>query len=213
MKKSDASTPCSTPLQLGVDGWCINARRLASPNFNARPPSSSVSLLVIHNISLPAGQFGNRHIEDLFLNQLDLQADPSFTSLRDVQVSSHFFIQRDGQLVQFVSTLDRAWHAGVSEFQGRFGCNDFSVGIELEGADDIPFEDDQYRTLVNLTHCLLQQLPLRHIVGHEDIAPGRKTDPGPCFAWKYYQNLLQREMQQTKTLVPTSAMPAFPFVL
>jgi AmpD protein len=213
MKKIESSERAAQPLQLSQGGWCNNAHRLVSPNFNARPLGSIVSLLVIHNISLPAGQFGNRHVENLFLNQLDLQADPSFAFLREVQVSSHFFIRRDGQLYQFVSTADRAWHAGVSEFQGRAGCNDFSIGIELEGTDDLPFEATQYQTLASLTQCLLQQLPLRYIVGHEHIAPGRKTDPGPCFAWKQYQDLLHQKMQQADTLVPTSAMPTFPFVL
>ena len=169
------------------EGWCEQAVRLESPNFNARPVQGDISLLVIHNISLPAGQFGGRSIVELFQNCLDCSAHESFESLRAVNVSSHFLIRRDGTLLQFVSTLERAWHAGVSSFGGREACNDFSIGIELEGTDDLPFEPAQYASLDLLTVTLLNRFAITHIVGHDEIAPGRKTDPGPCFDWALYQ--------------------------
>jgi AmpD protein len=172
---------------IAENGWCTQAFRQESPNFNARPVPEDISLLVIHNISLPAGQFGGKAISELFTNCLDCSAHESFESLRDVKVSSHFLIQRDGVLLQFVSTLDRAWHAGVSAFEGRVACNDFSIGIELEGSDDMPFESVQYESLGLLTQALLARFPIAHIVGHDEIAPGRKTDPGPCFDWDLYE--------------------------
>ncbi|MES2049758.1 MAG: 1,6-anhydro-N-acetylmuramyl-L-alanine amidase AmpD [Pseudomonadota bacterium] len=169
------------------DGWCQRASRQVSPNYNARPDGADISLLVIHNISLPAGQFGGDAIAELFQNCLDCSAHESFASLREVKVSSHFLIRRDGTVLQFVSTLDRAWHAGVSSFDGRSACNDFSIGIELEGTDDLPFETAQYDSLTLLTQALLARFAITHIVGHDEIAPGRKTDPGPCFDWALYE--------------------------
>jgi len=142
---------------------------------------------VIHNISLPAGQFETPYIVELFQNSLDCDAHPSFADLRDLKVSSHFLIRRNGLIQQFVSVLERAWHAGLSQFQGRDGCNDFSIGIELEGTDDVPFEDAQYASLQQLSAALIQQFPIEHIVGHAEIAPGRKTDPGPYFDWLRYR--------------------------
>ncbi len=171
-------------------GWCECAEVQRSPNFGARPQGMVVDLLVIHNISLPVAEFGSDHIIHLFQNRLDYAAHPSFDSLRDVQVSSHFLIRRDGRLIQFVSVFDRAWHAGVSHFKGRDGCNDFSVGIELEGCDTAPFNDAQYQCLYTLSHSLMQVFPLSDIVGHQEIAPGRKTDPGPYFEWSRYQGHL-----------------------
>lgn len=173
--------------QISPDGWCLQACRQPSPNYNARPDPADITLLVIHNISLPAGQFGGTAITALFQNCLDCSSHDSFESLRALKVSSHFLIRRDGALLQFVSVLDRAWHAGVSSFEGRAACNDFSVGIELEGTDDVPFESAQYDALRLLTQALLAHLPITHIVGHSEIAPGRKTDPGPCFDWGRYQ--------------------------
>ena len=152
-----------------------------------------MDLLVIHGISLPAGHYGGPHIEALFLNRLATQADPSFASLAGLRVSAHFLIRRDGALLQFVATVDRAWHAGVSSFEGRTACNDFSLGIELEGCDDEPYEDAQYAQLVALTLCLQAGYPgisTDRIVGHADIAPGRKTDPGPHFDWALYRRAL-----------------------
>jgi len=171
-------------------GWLAGVRRCPSPNFNLRPSLNrqpiAVDLLVIHNISLPAGQFGTDYVEQLFCNRLDPSSHPSFESLRDVTVSAHFFVRRDGAIVQFVATDARAWHAGVSQFEGRDNCNDFSVGIELEGTDELSFADAQYDSLRWLVQGLIRnypQLTPARIVGHSDIAPGRKTDPGPAFEW------------------------------
>ena len=170
-------------------GWCDSARRCPSPNCNARP-DGEVSLLVIHNISLPPGQFGTGEVENLFLNRLDPQAHPYFAGIAHLQVSAHFLIARDGALTQFVSCNERAWHAGVSCFAGREQCNDFSLGIELEGTDELPYSDAQYATLQALTRALLCAYPgldVERICGHSDIAPQRKTDPGPAFDWARYR--------------------------
>jgi AmpD protein len=175
------------------EGWLKPARRLPSPNFNARPIGGDISLLIIHNISLPAGQFGSGNIEALFTNCLDCSIHPSFDDLRQLSVSSHLLIDRDGGVSQFVSFEDRAWHAGVSVYDGRENCNDFSIGIELEGCDDIAYTSAQYRELINISHCFSRYYPainLGRIVGHCDIAPGRKTDPGPAFDWPLYKNSL-----------------------
>ncbi|MBF7730271.1 1,6-anhydro-N-acetylmuramyl-L-alanine amidase AmpD [Pseudomonas sp. N040] len=166
-------------------GWCAGIRHCPSPNFNARP-AAEISLLVIHNISLPPGQFGTGKVEELFCNRLDPCEHPYFSAIASLQVSAHFLIERDGTLIQFVSCLDRAWHAGVSAFAGRQGCNDFSLGIELEGTDEQPYSDLQYAALSNLIRELQSyypQLTAERICGHCDIAPGRKTDPGPAFDW------------------------------
>ena len=161
-----------------------------SPNFNARPTHSDISLLVIHNISLPPGQFGTPYVADLFLNQLDLQADPWFKeNLRGLTVSAHFVIDRTGHITQFVSCDARAWHAGVSQHAGREQCNDFSIGIELEGTDTLAYTEAQYNALAALTQCLRARYPLTAVRGHCDIAPGRKTDPGPAFDWARYAQL------------------------
>lgn len=176
-------------LSLTIDdaGWAATARRVASPNFDARPEGASVSLAVIHAISLPPGVFGGDSVEHLFLNSLDVEAHPYFSLIRDLRVSAHFFIRRDGELVQFVSCAQRAWHAGVSRWNGRERCNDFSIGIELEGCDEQSFSDAQYRCLGSLLEALRQRYPIEAVVGHADIAPGRKTDPGPCFEWHRVQ--------------------------
>jgi len=171
-------------------GWCRRAQRHASPNFDARPASTDIDLLVVHNISLPPGQFGGPYIADLFGNCLDYDRHPYFDQLRALRVSAHFLIRRDGSLIQFVSANERAWHAGVSSFAGRERCNDFSIGIELEGSDFVPFDDRQYRTLADLTTALQRRYPLRAVTGHEHIAPGRKTDPGPFFDWNAYRALV-----------------------
>ncbi|WOT05468.1 1,6-anhydro-N-acetylmuramyl-L-alanine amidase AmpD [Shewanella youngdeokensis] len=168
-----------------VDGWIAQARRCVSPHFNVRP-QAEVSLLVVHNISLPAGRFGLPYIDQLFQGCLDINADCSFNELHGLEVSAHFLIRRDGELVQYVSCDDRAWHAGVSTFAGRPNCNDYAIGVELEGTDDIQYTDAQYACLQQLTLCLLAQYPNLapdKIVGHCDIAPGRKTDPGDSFDW------------------------------
>ena len=170
-------------------GWLASARRCVSPHFNARP-NNEVSLLVIHNISLPAGCFGLPHIDALFQGCLDLEADDSFSELNGLQVSAHFLIRRDGEIVQYVSCDDRAWHAGVSQFQGRENCNDFAIGIELEGTDFVAYTDAQYQQLTELTLEIMAQYPMitpTRIVGHCDIAPIRKTDPGESFDWQRYR--------------------------
>jgi N-acetyl-anhydromuramoyl-L-alanine amidase len=170
--------------RLGHDGWFKSVRRAASPNFDQRPADAAIELIVVHNISLPPGCYGGGHIERLFTNILDPNADPTFADLATMRVSAHLLIERDGAAVQFVSCLERAWHAGVSEFEQRVRCNDFSIGIELEGTDDDPYADAQYATLQQLIEQLVSRYPIRAVRGHCDIAPGRKTDPGPAFDWR-----------------------------
>ena len=176
-----------------TSGWLRGALRLPSPNRDRRPAGTRIELLVIHNISLPPGAFGGPGIERLFLNQLDPAEHPYFAELAHLRVSAHLLIRRDGQLVQFVPLHLRAWHAGQSCFQGRERCNDFSIGIELEGADQIPYESAQYQTLTQVTRELQRRYPgitPKRIVGHSDIAPNRKTDPGPAFDWDRFRQLL-----------------------
>jgi AmpD protein len=163
---------------------------VASPNFDPRPAGTPISLLVVHNISLPPGEFGGDGVVRLFTNTLDHAAHPYYAALRDLRVSSHFLVRRDGAVLQFVSCLDRAWHAGVSCWQGRERCNDFSIGVELEGGDDLPYAEAQYLVLADLTRALRARYPIADIAGHSDIAPGRKTDPGPAFDWRHYRSLL-----------------------
>lgn len=165
-------------------GWYTHAQRLDSPNFGPRPAGACIDLLVIHSISLPPGQYGGQEVQALFTNQLDWDAHPYFAQIRGLQVSSHFYIRRDGSLWQFVSTDDRAWHAGQSEYRGRAQCNDDSIGIELEGLEGDVFEDAQYTRLSQLCQDLRQRYPIAHVAGHQHIAPGRKQDPGPGFDWK-----------------------------
>ncbi|MER2493207.1 1,6-anhydro-N-acetylmuramyl-L-alanine amidase AmpD [Catenovulum sediminis] len=170
----------------------------ASPHFNDRPNVNNINLLVIHCISLPAEQFGLKYIDDLFLGCLDCDADASFNALSGLRVSAHVLIRRTGEVVQFVPFDKRAWHAGVSCFKGLDNCNDFSIGIELEGADNIEYEAIQYQQLAKVVRQIQCQYPLilnDNIVGHCDIAPGRKTDPGPAFNWDYFFNLLDKEKQ------------------
>lgn len=175
--------------ELDDRGWVMRARHVLSPHHDARPRAGSPpSLVVIHAISLPAGQFGGRDIERLFTQGLDETVHASYALLRGLQVSAHFLILRTGALTQFVSTDRRAWHAGVSRWQGRDDCNDFSLGIELEGTDDQPFTEAQYVTLESLLAGLRQRYPIRSLTGHSDIAPGRKTDPGPHFDWMRWRH-------------------------
>ncbi|MGC9162252.1 MAG: 1,6-anhydro-N-acetylmuramyl-L-alanine amidase AmpD [Thiomonas sp.] len=169
-------------------GWLPYARHIPSPNADERPPGARIDLLVIHCIALPPRQYGGDAIERLFCNRLDPAQHPAFAALAGLKVSAHFVVYRDGGLTQFVSCERRAWHAGVSQFFGRTRCNDFSIGIELEGSDDTPFEPAQYDTLIALGSELLARYPLRAVVGHSDIAPGRKTDPGTGFDWKALRN-------------------------
>ena len=175
-----------------ASGWCEGVHRCPSPNFNERP-DGEISLLVIHNISLPPGQFATGKVQAFFQNRLDVTEHPYFEGIKALRVSAHFLIERDGQITQFVSCLDRAWHAGISSFEGREACNDFSLGIELEGTDGQPFTDAQYQALIALTRQLQQHYPQitpQRICGHSDVAPGRKTDPGPCFDWARFRREL-----------------------
>ncbi len=170
--------------RLTDDGLIEGARYVASPNCDARPAGAVIELIVVHNISLPPGEFGGPGIIDLFLNQLRPEGHPAYAGIAHLRVSAHFLIRRDGELVQFVPCARRAWHAGVSNWRGRERCNDFSIGIELEGADDSPFEDAQYEQLRQVVAALRARYPIAEVTGHADIAPGRKTDPGPAFEWK-----------------------------
>jgi AmpD protein len=181
-------------VSLGVshwnDGWWSRAQRIDSPNFGERPKHAQIDLLVIHSISLPPGVYGGNEIEALFTNQLDWDAHPYFAQIRGMQVSSHFVIRRDGGLLQFVSCDKRAWHAGVSHYRGRDNCNDDSIGIELEGLEGETFEVAQYDTLSVVCKELMKNYPIAHIAGHEDVAPGRKFDPGAGFDWQSLQDKL-----------------------
>lgn len=175
------------------DGWLTGARACPSPNHDARPDADDISLLVIHNISLPPGRFGGPYIDQLFTNCLDPGAHPYFAGIHTLRVSSHLLIGRDGRVTQYVPFGARAWHAGVSRYEGRERCNDFSIGIELEGCDERPFTARQYAKLAAVTKALLAAYPrlsAARIVGHSDIAPGRKTDPGPHFDWARYRAAL-----------------------
>ena len=172
-------------MRITEQGWLTGAEHVLSPNCDERP-AGEVSLLVIHNISLPPGQFGGDGVQRLFTNTLDTSEHPYYQTIAGLKVSAHFFIRRDGHLIQFVSCSQRAWHAGASCWQGAHRCNDYSIGIELEGSDCTPFTDDQYAVLRQLTRALRTRYALRGIAGHSDIAPQRKTDPGPYFDWLRY---------------------------
>ena len=179
----------SDSLDRNAAGWLPSARRLPSSNCDNRPPGTLIDLLVIHNISLPPGEFAGDWIDDFFLNRLDPTAHPYFATIAPMRVSAHFLIRRNGRLTHYVSCEQRAWHAGVSTFMGRERCNDYSIGIELEGTDDIAFTSAQYRVLTDCTRRIRTRYPAitpARIVGHRDIAPGRKTDPGLAFDWERY---------------------------
>jgi AmpD protein len=177
-------------------GWLERVRRVESPNSDERPPDTTLDLIVVHGISLPPGRFGEGWIDRFFLNELPVAADPYFATIADMKVSAHALVARDGNVTQYVSFNRRAWHAGRSAYCGRNACNDFSVGIELEGTDDLPYERAQYTALAALVRALRRAYPsLRgaDIVGHSDIAPGRKTDPGTAFDWGALHKLLDRK--------------------
>jgi len=176
------------PRRDAARGW----RRIDSPNRDARPEGETVRLIVIHAISLPPDEFGGPGVEQLFTNTLDPGAHPYYAAIHELRVSAHYFIRRDGGLIEFVDPDLRAWHAGVSCWAGRERCNDFSVGIELEGCDTRPFESVQYRRLADLLRRLCRRYPVEGVVGHSDVAPGRKTDPGPCFDWAKLRRMLRR---------------------
>jgi AmpD protein len=180
-------------MNIDEKGWLTDIRHHLSPNFDDRPSGHPVDLLVIHNISLPPEQFEGDWILDFFCNELDPQAHPYFQEIANLEVSAHLLIRRSGEIIQFVSFDQRAWHAGQSCYQGRERCNDFSIGIELEGSDNQPFTESQYQALQQVTRLLMQHYPalsLDRIAGHSEIAPDRKTDPGPCFDWQHYRKLL-----------------------
>ena len=178
------------PPTLWDNGWYRHARRLPSPNFGPRPPRTQVELIVLHSISLPPGQYGGDEVHRLFTNRLDWNAHPYFQEIRGAEVSAHWLIRRDGALWQYVSADDRAWHAGASHYLGRSNCNDFSVGIELEGIEGGLFDPPQYETLTSLCAAIAARDPIRALAGHEHIAPDRKHDPGPGFDWALLQRLL-----------------------
>ena len=181
------------------EGWLVPAHRVVSPNCDERPAGCAVDLLVVHGISLPPREFGGRWIDALFTNTLDPRAHPYFHEIHDKRVSAHVLIGRDGFVTQYVPFDRRAWHAGASAFEGRTACNDFSIGIELEGSDDDPYEEAQYEQLADIARTLMRRYPgitRAHIVGHSDIAPGRKTDPGPHFDWNRLYTLLDRTDQR-----------------
>ncbi|MBC7680840.1 MAG: 1,6-anhydro-N-acetylmuramyl-L-alanine amidase AmpD [Ferruginibacter sp.] len=176
------------PAPLWTHGWYRFARQHKSPNYGPRPKGARTDLVVVHSISLPPGKYGGDEVQALFDNTLNWSAHPYFESIRGLQVSAHFYIRRQGELWQFVSADDRAWHAGTSHYRGRSNCNDDSIGIELEGLEGEPFEPEQYDTLVSLLAALVPTYPIRHIAGHEHIAPGRKFDPGAGFRWQAVQS-------------------------
>lgn len=176
-------------------GLVTDARQVMSPNYDVRPDEADISLIVVHGISLPPGEFGNDYIDQLFTNKLNPDDHPYFKEIEGLKVSSHLFIRRDGELVQYVPLSKCAWHAGVSSYENRECCNDFSIGIELEGTDELAYTDIQYQVLAELLNSLIQSYPLitkNTIAGHSDIAPGRKTDPGQAFDWPRLNNLLSR---------------------
>lgn len=183
-----ALPPLSWP-SVWQDGWYRMARRVDSPNFGPRPAQVCIDLVVIHSISLPPGVYGGPEVEQLFTNRLDPSAHPYFEQLRGLEVSAHFLIRRTGEIVQFVSTHERAWHAGQSSYRGRAQCNDDSIGIELEGLEGQTFEQAQYLQLAMLCRDLAALHPVQHLAGHEHVAPGRKQDPGPGFDWRLLRAL------------------------
>ncbi|RYG07987.1 MAG: 1,6-anhydro-N-acetylmuramyl-L-alanine amidase AmpD [Burkholderiales bacterium] len=190
MSHSPLSNAAPGVQPLWRQGWYRYARAWASPNFGPRPQGALIDLIVIHSISLPPGEYGTGQVQKLFTNDLDWEAHPYFQSIRGLQVSSHFFITRTGEVWQFVSCDERAWHAGQSSYRGRSNCNDDSIGIELEGLEGDSFEPAQYDTLTSLCAALLHAYPVQHLAGHEHIASGRKHDPGTGFDWPRLQNSL-----------------------
>jgi N-acetyl-anhydromuramoyl-L-alanine amidase len=179
-----------------VNGWLQGVKQVISPFYDERPINQPISLLVIHNISLPPNEYGGPYVEQLFTGQLNPKEHPYFASIYQLKVSSHLFIRRDGEIIQFVPFNKRAWHAGKSVFEGQENCNDFSIGIEMEGCDTDSFTSIQYQQLAKITLLLQQHYAIENIAGHSDIAPDRKTDPGPCFDWQYYQSLLMQQSQE-----------------
>jgi AmpD protein len=197
----DGGPACSPPWR---GGWYAPATALPSQNFGARPPGAAIDLVVVHSISLPPGAYGTGEVQRLFTNALDWDAHPYYAGIRGLQVSAHFFIERDGKVWQFVSCDDRAWHAGPSAYRGRENCNNDSIGIELEGLEGDRFEPAQYQALVVLCRDIAHRYPVAHIAGHEHVAPGRKRDPGPGFDW----NALERGLDRPAIAFPPQVNPS-----
>jgi AmpD protein len=184
------NTDSSRRLTIDATGIVKIARQVPSPNHDQRPAHVAITLIVVHGISLPPGEFGGDAIERFFTNQLNPEAHPYYSDIAALNVSAHFLVRRDGALIQFVACGERAWHAGASTWKGKERCNDYSIGIELEGTDDLPYEPPQYETLARLSRALRRRYPISELVGHSDIAPGRKSDPGPAFDWSRLRRLL-----------------------
>lgn len=185
-----------TKLTIDSTGWLQAVEAIRSPNYDARPDKTGIKLIVLHGISLPPAEFGGGYIQDLFCNRLNPDAHEYFAAIYNLKLSSHCLIERDGNIIQFVSFFHRAWHAGVSSWRGEQSCNDFSIGIELEGTDDLDYTDSQYIQLKALICCLRNEYPAitdDALCGHSDIAPGRKTDPGPAFDWPRLYRLLETD--------------------
>jgi N-acetyl-anhydromuramoyl-L-alanine amidase len=193
-----------------IDGWWRHARRVASPNFDARPVGERIDLAAVHSISLPPGIYGGDAVERLFTNRLDHTSHVYFEALRALRVSAHFFIRRDGQVVQFVSCDARAWHAGVSAWRGRERCNDFSIGIEIEGLEGQTFAVAQYKALARLLRSAARRYPLEAVLGHEHVAPGRKADPGSGFAWRMLAHRLRWPLHSLAPIGVPGAMRGSP---
>ena len=190
-RPSDDVADARTAWRRWNDGWLRAAQRSESPNFEERPTDACIDLIVLHSISLPPGEYGGDQVLRLFANKLDWSAHPYFEKIHGARVSAHFFVRRDGALWQCVSCDDRAWHAGTSRYRGRDNCNDDSIGIELEGLEGESFEPAQYRALADLCRAIGQRYPIRHVAGHEHVAPGRKFDPGPRFDWEWLRAALE----------------------
>jgi AmpD protein len=188
-------------LAIDAGGYANLASQVPSPNCDDRPDGCAVALIVVHGISLPPGEFGGDAIQRLFTNRLDASEHPYFATIAKLRVSAHFLVRRDGALLQFVACERRAWHAGKSSWQGRDRCNDYSVGIELEGTDTLPYARAQYATLARLVRALRRRYPVKDVVGHSDVAPGRKTDPGPAFEWGRLRRLLAPKRQGARLKV------------
>jgi AmpD protein len=204
-KRGKGKGKTGSPAAISADGLLGSARYIPSPNCDERPAGCAIELLVVHHISLPPGEFGGPGIIELFTNQLDPAAHPYYAAISGSKVSAHFFIRRDGELIQFVSCAMRAWHAGESSWKGRARCNDFSIGIELEGTGSTPFTGAQYGRLAEVTRVLAARYPIADIAGHSDIAPGRKSDPGPSFDWARYRAMLKGNRQGAKRVQKTRA--------
>ena len=189
--RASSQRNAGAPARIAIDraGIARAATQVPSPNCDERPESAAITLLVIHGISLPPGEFGGPGIVELFTNRLDPAAHPYYRDVAKLRLSSHFLIRRDGSLIQFIPCLKRAWHAGASSWRGRPACNDYSIGVELEGADDTPYEAEQYATLARLTRALARRYGIVDVAGHSEVAPSRKTDPGPAFDWTMYRKM------------------------